>query len=89
MRVSDDPLVAAILAAWPGAKIHMSDPTEIEIEGMYAGADAGGAYLDSIGKSDLAEFTEDEWMSFIEKVIVGFQDKVSELAKPFEKDPPF
>ena len=33
-----------------------------------AGGDAAGAYLDSIGKSDLASLTPDEWATFCRTV---------------------
>lgn len=38
--------------------------------------DAGemaGAYLDSIGKTDLAALTREEWATFLHQVIVGFE----------------
>lgn len=39
--------------------------------------DAGnmaGAYLDTIGKTDLATLTQEEWKGFLHQVIVGFED---------------
>lgn len=38
--------------------------------------DAGemaGAYLDTIGKTDLASLTEEEWKGFLHQVLVGFE----------------
>lgn len=35
--------------------------------------DAAGAYLDGLGKSDLASLTQDEWRGFLDQVIVGFE----------------
>lgn len=32
-----------------------------------------GAYLDSLGKTDLASLTEEEWRTFLHQVIVGFE----------------
>lgn len=87
--VTSHPLVKAILAAFPGATLHMSDPTQTEIEGMFAGANQGGAFLDQLGKTDLAALSPDEWMSFIEAVVTGFQDKVANLSAPYADDPPF
>lgn len=54
----------------------MVDPTEAEIKGMEAGAAAGGEYLDSLGKTDLAMLTPDEYMTFIECVCTGFVESV-------------
>jgi hypothetical protein len=50
----------------------MVDPTELEIERMEAAADKGGEYLDSLGKTDLATLSRDEWMTFIECVCTEF-----------------
>jgi len=48
------------------------DPSEAEITAMQAASDTGGQYLDSLGKTDLATLTPDEWMTFIESVCTGF-----------------
>lgn len=32
-----------------------------------------GAYLDTLGKTDLASLTEDEWKAFLHQVLVGFE----------------
>lgn len=85
MNPADHPLAQAILAAWPGAIIttkrerDMIDPTEHEIEAIMASGEPAGEYLDSIGKTDLAELTEDQWYSFLECVITGYQDKLAAL----------
>lgn len=60
----------------------MQDPTEHEIAAMMFGAQMGGEYLDSIGKTDLGALSEDEYMTFIECVITGFTDKLAEMNKP-------
>ena len=39
----------------------MIDPTPNEMQAMTVGGQQGGAYLESIGKSDLAALTETEW----------------------------
>jgi len=63
----------------------MRDPTPIEIEGMMAASEKGGAYLDRIGKTDLATMTNNEWMSFLETAIRAYEEKTMELYG----DPPF
>jgi len=57
----------------------MIDPTEHEIDAIMASSEPAGQYLDSIGKTDLATLTEDEWYSFLEVVITGYQDRLAVL----------
>ena len=38
----------------------MIDPTPNETAAMVEGGKAGGAYLDSLGRTDLAQLSEDE-----------------------------
>lgn len=49
--------------------------------------DKAGEFLDSIGKSDLAEMSEEEWLTFLTTVIHGFGEslraQVAELRAPF------
>ncbi len=80
-----DQLVAEIFKTWPGAVVKMKEPNKFEIEGMYEGAARGGEYLETIGKTDVATMTEDQWMSFIEVVVRGYEEKTMELYG----DPPF
>ncbi|MGX1786885.1 DUF6511 domain-containing protein [Bosea sp. NPDC055332] len=61
------------------------DPYELT-----ARADAGekaGEYLDQIGKTDLADLTEEQWLTFLKTVIGEFGDslrrQVAELRAPF------
>ena len=39
---------------------------------LEAGADAG-AYLEELGKTDLARLTGDEWREFLRRLYVGFE----------------
>ncbi len=41
------------------------DWNRIEEEALRAGGDAAGAYLDKIGKTDLAVLTEEEWLTML------------------------
>lgn len=49
--------------------------------------DKAGEFLDAIGKSDLADMTEGEWLEFLGKVINEFglsiRRQVSEMSAPF------
>lgn len=58
----------------------MIDPTPNESEAMTVGGQQGGAFLESIGKSDLATLTETEWDCFIDAVVTGYCDHLRELA---------
>jgi hypothetical protein len=46
--------------------------------GMAAG-DQAGAYLDQIGRTDLAELTREQWEEFIARVIIGFQHEMRRM----------
>lgn len=37
----------------------------IEEEALRAGGDAAGAYLEKIGKTDLAQLSQEEWLTFL------------------------
>lgn len=49
--------------------------------------EAAGAYLDKLGKTDLASLTETEWRAFLDQVLVGFEASLRryylERAAPF------
>ncbi len=49
---------------------------------VHAGA-MGGEYLESIGKSDLAQLDAEEWLTFVEAIVTAFADRLNEL---IEKD---
>lgn len=63
----------------------MIDPTEQEIEAIQAASEPAGEYLESIGKTDLATMTEEEWLTLLEVVVTAFSDKMAALAE----EPPF
>ena len=58
----------------------MIDPTPNETTPMVEGGKAGGAYLESFGRTDLALLTEDEWDTFVEVIVTGYCDYLRELA---------
>jgi hypothetical protein len=58
----------------------MIDPTPNEQTAMSAGGDAAGAYLESLGKSDLTTLSAVEWRQLIEIVVTGYCDTLCELA---------
>jgi hypothetical protein len=58
----------------------MIDPTPNEQAAMVAGGQAGGEYLESLGKTDLVKLTAVEWGIFVEAVVTGYCDHLRELA---------
>ena len=58
----------------------MIDPTPNEQAALAAGGDAAGAYLEGLGKSDLATLSQPEWRQLIEIVVTGYCDTLRELA---------
>jgi hypothetical protein len=58
----------------------MIDPTPNEQAAMEAGGAAGGELLESLGKTDLARLTVEEWRAFIEAVVTGYCDALRDLA---------
>jgi hypothetical protein len=64
----------------------MIDWNKHQIAAMDTASQAAGEYVESIGKTDLATFTEPEWASLIRTVVIAFQDH---LGAAYAVDPPF
>lgn len=58
----------------------MIDPTEHEIEAIHAASEPAGEYLESLGKTDLAELEEAEWLTLLEVIVTAYTDRLQELA---------
>ncbi len=58
----------------------MIDPTPNENAAMTHGGAVGGEYLDSLGKTDLAQLTLAEWQTLIEIIVTGYCDHLRDLA---------
>ena len=58
----------------------MIDPTPNEQAAMTHGGAMAGEYLDSLGKTDLAQLTSAEWQTFIEAIVTGYCDHLRALA---------
>jgi hypothetical protein len=52
---------------------------QYEKQALEDGGNAGGEYLDEIGKTDLASLDEDEWGTFLGRVLVGYADSMREI----------
>lgn len=58
----------------------MIDPTPNEIAAMEHGGRMGGEYLDSIGRTDLASLTVEQWRAFVEAVVTGYCDALRDMS---------
>ena len=58
----------------------MIDPTPNERAAMGHGGAMGGEYLDSLGKTDLAQLSVEEWHTLIEVIVTGYCDHLRDLA---------
>jgi hypothetical protein len=52
-----------------------------ELLAVERGGEAAGAYLDRIGKTDLATLTQEEWGFFLREVIAGFGTALRKIVK--------
>ena len=68
--------IAIIKKAYHMPKRRLDD---FEEQALSDGGDAGGAYLDEIGKSDLADLDEFEWKTFLSRVLVGYSDSMRDM----------
>jgi hypothetical protein len=58
----------------------MIDPTPNESAAILHGGDMAGEYLDSLGRSDLALLSVEEWQTLIEVIVTGYCDHLRSLA---------
>lgn len=70
--VCDDPECLQI--ASESYTMKQQEYSRIEALARDHGGAEGGAYLDTIGKTDLATMTEDQWREFLSKVIGGYRE---------------
>ena len=63
-----------------------TDWNKHQIEAMATASQAGGEYVESIGKTDLSMFTEHEWATLVRAIVIAFQDH---LGAAYAVDPPF
>lgn len=64
----------------------MIDPNPHEQNALAAAGAAGGAYVESLAKTDLAHFSAQEWATLVEVIVTAFQDH---LRNAYADDPPF
>lgn len=58
-----------------------------ELGAAIEGGNQGGAFLDEIGKSDLAVLDADEWREFLRRIITGFEATMRK--RILDGSPPF
>ena len=58
----------------------MIDPTPNERAALLHGAEMAGEYLDSLGRTDLAQLSVEEWHTLIEVIVTGYCDHLRKLA---------
>jgi hypothetical protein len=52
---------------------------DYERRALEDGGNAGGEFLDEIGKTDLASLDEVEWSTFLSRVLTGYADSMREI----------
>ncbi len=64
----------------------MIDPNKHETDALLAASISGGAFVETIGKTDLSGWTKQEWAALIDVIVTSFQDF---LRQAYADDPPF
>lgn len=57
----------------------MNDLDELQQKALDFSSDQAGAYLESVGQTDLAQLSREQWMQFLQIVVCRYQDKLVEL----------
>jgi hypothetical protein len=55
------------------------DPTENEQAALEAASDQAGEYLESVGETDLAKLSREQWMTLLEVAVTAWTDRLREL----------
>ena len=62
------------MTTWITRRNKMVDPTLVELDVLQCAGQAGGEYLESIGKFDLSGLSGDEWLTFLQAIIGKYED---------------
>jgi hypothetical protein len=57
----------------------MIDPSKNEQAAICAAGDAGGVYIERLGKTDVAMWAEVEWTSFINAVLTAYHEHLASV----------
>jgi hypothetical protein len=66
---------AECMTTWIIRRNKMVDPTKPELDALMLAGQAGGEYLESLGRYDLSALSEDEWVTFLSCVISKYYDE--------------
>jgi hypothetical protein len=58
----------------------MVDPTEHEIAALLEASQPAGEYIEALGRTDMATWSHDQWMSFLETVVTAYADALRKFA---------
>jgi hypothetical protein len=64
----------------------MINPNIHEKNALAEAGAQGGEFVESLGRTDLATWNPEEWATFIEVIVIRFQDS---LRTAYADDPPF
>jgi hypothetical protein len=57
----------------------MIDANEHELAAMMQASDRAGEFIESLGKTDMAGWSREQWGQFIEVICTGYVDKLVDL----------
>jgi hypothetical protein len=57
----------------------MIDANEHELAAMMQASDRAGEFIESLGKTDMAAWSREQWGQFIEVICTGYVDKLTDL----------
>ena len=56
----------------------MVDPNDQEVAAMKVAADIAGQYIDAVGRTDMATWSEADWRGFVEAICSAYVDALIE-----------
>lgn len=56
----------------------MVDPNEQEVAAMRAAGDIAGQYIEAVGRTDMATWSEADWRGFVEAICGAYVDSLVE-----------
>lgn len=63
------------MTTWLARETKMIDPTKPELDALRLAGEAGGQYLESLGRYDLSVLSPEEWVTFLGCVISKYMDE--------------
>ena len=57
----------------------MIDPNEYEQAALQLAAEVSGEYAESLGRTDLAQWSQQEWQTLIEVVVTAFFERLRQI----------